>query len=381
MRATVSGTHFAPEAVPFPTVKPHHSSRQLTAIHRKSLVVCAFLVLQPAVAGAQPAAQQPGSVEIGTYGQITRVDPSQARFESLAPLSLGIRGTVNLHHHLAAELEASTGVADGITPPFKRRYNQLVARGTYTAPLSDFSGLVLGVGIARSDYEVTYNFGPSVLLGIRTVIRGRYALRSDVIFNRLPTSGAKEFGIRTGLQTVLGPFVGPTTRDRKRGALTMQEPGSIEGSLFLQQWRLNPIWNLQNGQAIGARVGTFITSRSALEVETTYGRQRVAVGGRNGASVGPLVAGQTFRVTTFAFRYAYNLPVGARTALIGAVGPVRSSYEYVDHWGASAVGGARFALTRDLHVRADVSANYLPTERVVDVSARIGLSVLSRLGR
>jgi hypothetical protein len=347
-------------------------------MHRRRAAATIMTVLITAV-GLQ--AQQPGSVEIGTYGQVTLVDPTQARFETRTPLSLGIRARVNLHRRVGVELEASTGTVDGAVEPLRRRYNQLVARGTVTIPVSDFSGLMLGAGLARSDYEVTYNFGPNLLLGIRTVIRGRYALRSDLIFNTLPTSGATEFGLRTGVQVVAGPFDGPTSADRRRGNLVMAEPGSIEGGLFGQQWRLHPQWNLQSGRAIGARVGTFLTSRSEVEVESTYGRQQVARGNQPGSTGFPLAAGATFRMTTFAFRYTHNLPVGTRAALLAGLGPSRSSYEYIDHWGASALAGARLAITRDLHLRGDVVTHYLAGPAVFDVGARLGVSTVVRLGR
>ena len=334
------------------------------------------LALSSALAAGALRAQTAGSIEVGVYGQVTRVEPAQARFESPTPLSLGVRGRVNLHRGFGAELEASTGVVDGAGVDLRRRYNQLVARATWTTPLSDYSGLMIGAGLARSDYEVTYNFGPNVLLGVRTVLQGRYALRSDAIFNYLPTSGATEFGIRTGVETTYGTFDGPTSRDRRRGNLTMQEPGSVEGELFVQQWRLAPLWNLRSGRAIGTRVGAFVTSRSEFEVEATYGRQARAV-----SQPGSTGNGDTFRVTTFAFRYVHNIPIGHRFAVLGAMGPVRSSYEFVDHWGGSVVGGARFALTRDLQLRADGVANYLLGPRVMDIGARLGFSSLLRLGK
>ncbi len=330
---------------------------------------------------ATAIAQAPGSMEVGAYGQITRVAAAQSRFDTRAPLSLGIRGRVNLHRGVGLEIEASTTMVDGVGDPLRRRYNQLVARATYTVPLSEYSGLVLGAGLARSDYEVTYNFGPDVLLGMRTVISGRYALRSDVIFNYLPASGATEFGLRTGLQALIGPVAGPTARDRRSGNRTVQEPGSLESGLFGQQWRLDPGWNLRSGRAIGARVGAFVTPRSEFEVEATYGRQQVRDGGQPGSTGYPLASGATFRVTTFAFRYVHNIPIGSRVAVLGGIGPSRSSYEYVDHWGGSAIAGARLALTRDLQLRGDLVAHALPTERVVDFGARVGLSTLIRLGR
>ncbi|MCC7053524.1 MAG: hypothetical protein IT355_09665 [Gemmatimonadaceae bacterium] len=343
----------------------------------RSVPAVAALLAAPAVASAQAA----GSIEVGGYGQVTGVDPEQARFETRTPLGLGIRGRVNLHAGIGVELEASTGMVDGAGDPQRRRYNQLVARGTYTHPISDFSGLLLGAGIARSDYEVTYNFGPSLLVGVRTVIRGRYALRSDAIFNYLPTSGAREFGLRTGVQAVLGPFEGATARDRQRGNRAMQEPGSIEGGVFGQQWRLAEAWNLRSGQAVGSRVGAFLTSRSAVEVEATYGRQRVREGGRAGQTGVPLPAGATYRVTTFAFRYDHNLPVGRRMAAVAGIGPLRSSVEYIDYWGGSALAGLRLAMTRDVHLRADGVVHYLPSAKVVETAVRIGTSVVVRLGR
>ena len=329
----------------------------------------------------QLAAQSPGSVEVGVYGQLTAVDPEQARFQTRTPLSLGARGRVNLHRGIGLEIEASTGMVDGANDPERRRYNQLVARGTYTRPLSEYSGLLIGAGIARSDYEVTYNFGASALFGVRTIVRGRYALRSDLIFNYLPASGARELGFRSGLQVVVGPFDGPTSRDRARGNLTMQEPGTLEAGRVAQQWQLRPVWNLRSGRAIGTRVGAFVTSRSQFEVEATYGRQSVRDGGRPGSTGGILRAGETFRVTTFAVRYNHHLPLGARYALVAGAGPSRSSFEYVDHWGVAGMGGVRVALTRDLQLRADAVANYLPHIGVTDTGVRVGVSVLARLGR
>lgn len=342
-----------------------------------AVVVASLFASHARTAAAQPA----GSVEVGFYGQVTRVAPEQARFQTLTPLSLGGRGRVNLHHGLGVELEASTSTVEGAGDVPRRRYNQLVARGTWTIPVSEFSGLLVGAGVARSDYELTYNFGADALVGVRTVVAGRYVLRSDAIFNYLPTSGATEFAIRTGLQAVIGPFDGPTSRDRRRAGLTMQEPGSIEGGVFVQQWQLHPRWNLQSGRAIGTRFGAFLTSRSQVEVEATYGRQTVRDGGRPGSTGVPLAAGQTFRVTTFSVRYAHQLPVGRRYVLLAAAGPARSSYEYIDHWGASGVIGARAALTRDVQLRADVVANALPRPRVLDTGVRVGLSTVVRLGR
>lgn len=362
-------------------VTPHCALSPARPARMRVTSATAVVIAALLTSAAPTAAQATGSIELGMYGQVTRVEPEQARFETRTPLSLGIRGRVNLSRQIGVELEASTGIVDGAGDPPQRRYNQLVARGTYTLPLSEFSGLLLGAGLARSDYEVTYNFGASGLVGIRTVISGRYALRSDLIFNYLPTSGARELGLRTGVQRVLGPFDGPTTADRARRRLTMQEPGTIETGLFAQQWKLNPVWNLASGRALGMRVGTFVTSRSTLEVESTYGRQAVRADGGLSSTGFPMRGGNTYRVTTFAMRYAHTIPVGARYGLLAGFGPARSSYEYIDYWGVSGVAGGRMALTRDLQLRGDLVANFLPGERVVDVGARIGLSTLLRLGK
>jgi hypothetical protein len=161
----------------------------------------------------------------------------------------------------------------------------------------------------------------------------------------------------------------------------MQEPGTLEAGLFAQQWQLRPVWNLRSGRAIGTRVGAFVTSRSQFEVEATYGRQAVRDGGKPGSTGGILRGGETFRVTTFAVRYNHHQPLGSRVAVVVGVGPSRSSFEYIDHWGVAAMGGVRVALTRDLQLRADAVANYLPREGVADTGVRIGLSALARLGR
>lgn len=355
--------------------------RPASVVQPVSIAACTLLTALPLAAQGPVVVPRAGAIEVAAYGQVTGVDASQARFETRTPLSLGIRGSVQLHRGIGVEMEASTGMVDGAGVPVRRRYNQLVARGTVTRPLSEFSGLVLGAGIARSDYEITYNFGPSLLLGVRTAIRGRYTLRSDAIVNYLPASGAREFGLRTGVLATYGPFDGPTSRDRARGNHTVQEPGTLEAGLFAQQWALAPVWNLRSGRAIGSRVGAVITSRSAVEVEATYGRQAVHDGGARGQTGVPLPAGATYRVTTFAFRYVHSVPVGSRMALLAGIGPARSSFEYTDDWGLSGVGGARLAVTRALHLRAEVSAHYTRAPRVLDTSVRIGASTLLRLGR
>ena len=341
-----------------------------------------FLCAGVALLGAGTGhAQRPGSVEVGAYGQLTVVEPSQARFETRTPLSLGLRGRVNLHRAIGMEIEASTGTVEGAAQAGPRRYNQLVARGTVSRDVSEFSQVLFGAGVARTDYEVTYNFGPSLLFGVRTVIRGRHALRSDAIVNYLPASGAREFGLRTGIQTTVGPFVGPTTRDRERGRHTMQEPGSLELAPYVQHWQLDRGWNLRNGPVAGTRVGVFLTSRSAVEVDASYGRLRVAVGGAPGSTGGILRAGETFRHTTFSLRATHLIPLGRRAAFSVGVGPSRSSYEYVDHWGASAIGGVRLALSRDLQMRTDAVAQLLPHASAIDLGLRVGISGSARLGR
>lgn len=339
-------------------------------------LLCAFAPVL--CAQSIPAA---GSIEIGAYGQVTRVEPSQARFDTRTPLSLGLRGRMNLDRATGIEIEASTSSVEGVDQAGPRRYNQLVVRGTWSHPLSDFSTLLIGVGLARTDYEVTYNFGPSALVGIRTIVRGRTSLRSDAIYNYLPTSGATEFGLRTGMQVALGPFDGPTTRDRRAGRLAVGGPATVEVGGFVQQWRLNDIWNLSNGRAGGIRVGAFVTSRTTFEVDATYGRRRVARGNAPGSTGGILRAGETYRQTTFSMRAVQQLPVSRRIAVFAGVGPVRSSYEYVDHWGVSLLTGVRVALTPVLHVRAEGLVNYHPNASAADAGLRIGLSAVTRLGR
>jgi hypothetical protein len=326
-------------------------------------------------------AQAPGSIEVGAYGQVGNVRPEQARFKSGTPLSLGIRGRVNLHRRVGIEMEASTSVVEGVVAPFERRYNQLVARTTLSLPASDLTAIIVGAGLARSDYEVTYNFGPSLLAGVTTVIRGRYRLRSDIIANYLPTSGAREFGIRTGVQTVLGPFGGPTDRDLRSGSLIAQAQGSVESGVFGAAGRLDPVWNLKNAPVYGARVAAYVTSRTAFEVDMSYRRQAVRDGGRAGSTGAPLPAGATFRQTTFSMRAMQTQPLTRRTALHAGAGIVRSSYEYIDHWGPSGNLGARLALSRDVQVRSDAVANYLLGARAIDLGVRVGVSALVRLGR
>ena len=75
------------------------------------------------------------------------------------------------------------------------------------------------------------------------------------------------------------------------------------------------------------------------------------------------------------------MPLSDRVGAVAAFGALRSSYEYIDHWGTSGSAGARVALTRDVHLRADGVVNYLPGPKAVDLGARVGISTLFRLGR
>jgi hypothetical protein len=339
---------------------------------RRGLALC----LLPAVLPAQAT----GTIDVGAYLQAARIDGARGGFTTDRPVGVGLRAHLWLNTTLGAELEASTSNVRGGPQREPRSFNQLVARGTWRRPLRARTDLIVGAGIARSDYEVTYNFGVNAMAGARVRVGRHLAWRNDLSLSYLPRSRNAEIAVRSALSGVAGPFVGESARDRATGNRTVQEPGTIEVGTFVQQLQLDPVWNLRNGGVFGVRVGAYLTSRGQVDVESTYGRRRVAYDGQPGANGAILRGDQRFRHTTFTVRGIYQLPIASRSAILVGVGPIRSSPQYVDFWGASGIVGTRVALAPGVLARGELVANYLPGARAIDVGLRLGVGVARWFG-
>ncbi|MCU0618523.1 MAG: hypothetical protein MUF40_01235 [Gemmatimonadaceae bacterium] len=344
----------------------------------------------PVVAGAQQApapapAPQAGAVEFGVFGQYNLLKKSTTDFTSNTPTSLGLRANIAIGGGLGLEFEGSrAGTTRPARPGLVDRdasYSQLAARATFTStPIVGRSALVFGAGVVRSDYDYTFRYGPTGMLGLRVPVGQRFVLRGDGIVNLLPSTGDTEVGFRLGLHTVVAPQAGSTAADKATGNRTVMGPGAIELGGFLAFTRHAVDWNIKNTGLVGGRVGVAMTSRSQLEFEFGWAENR----SKDESLIGEVVRpndGTDRNYTPLTLRYNYNVPLGKATGVIVGLGVVRADYGYTHNWGPSGLVGYRVPAIGPFQVRGDLVANYLPAANATDLSARLGLSWVINQGK
>ncbi|MCU0625348.1 MAG: porin family protein [Gemmatimonadaceae bacterium] len=342
-----------------------------------ALCIPALVTAQQSSTPAAPASEpsQAGTLELGVFGQYNILSQSRTDFTSNTPTTLGLRAHVGIGSGLGLEFEGSQA---SVTQRSTRRdlsYNQLAARATFTsAPILGRTSVVFGAGIVRSDYEYTFRYGPTGMLGLRLPVGKRFAVRADALVNLLPSTGDTEVGFRAGLHTILGPDAGPTAADRKTGNRTVQGPGAIEIGGFLGYTVHAVDYNIDPSGMGGGRVGVFLTSRSQLEFEFGLAVPDIRDEPLQNPGARPN-DGADYNYTPLTLRYNYNVPVGKNGGgvIVGA-GLLRSDYGWVHYWGPSGLIGYRLPLWNNLSARGDLVTNWLPTPGAVDLSARLGVS-------
>lgn len=156
----------------------------------------AVTVLALLAAGAPLAAQQPGLLEVGTFGRFSRLD---RRGEFDDALSLSGRVGLFILPQISVELDISRGRVEdrqGVRTNFTPFHAWLL----YNRPVGARTDLVLGAGYAQFDYGQTdqlpaeeYGFG--TLAGLRIGLGERAAFRVDGTVDVMPVAWNAKRGV------------------------------------------------------------------------------------------------------------------------------------------------------------------------------------------
>src|SRR5690606_38229926 len=159
----------------------------------KRVAVAGFALL---VTGAPLAAQQPGMVEIGTFGSFTRLD---RRGEFDDALSLSGRLGVFILPQVSLEVDAARGRVED-PQGTRSNFTPFHARLLYNRPMGVRTDLVLGAGYAQYDYGKTDEvpadeYGVGMLAGLRFGLSERVAFRLDGTVDVMPVTWNANRGV------------------------------------------------------------------------------------------------------------------------------------------------------------------------------------------
>jgi hypothetical protein len=173
------------------------------------------------------AAQRPGMVEVGGFGQWTWFDDNAGRPNAVPQNGLGYGGRLGVFLTRNWQVEA-----DGYYSPQDRKLTEefcclgmfpdeviasaFALRLNYNVPVGGRSQAILGAGATRTHYrfeggnaaiESVANFGASGLLGLRMGLMERVALRVDGVADYMPNHEPEanlNLHARAGLSLLLG---------------------------------------------------------------------------------------------------------------------------------------------------------------------------------
>ena len=191
-------------------------------------------VLGLVMAAVPVAAQRPGSVELGLFGQATKFDDA-LRLNG----AFGVGGRLGLFvlPGLAVEADianARPGVLEGSTIPRtndnRSSYAPIHVRLAYNMMLGWRGGLVVGAGMVRSDYGVPYAFGASGLVGLRVGLTNRVQLRVDGLVDHMGKSVPEATTNMTGR---IGISFVPKPIAHDEQLREIERPGDIDGDRVL----------------------------------------------------------------------------------------------------------------------------------------------------
>jgi len=394
---------------------------------RRRWTVCAMTAL---LFGGTAAAQAPGTLLLGGFGQYTKFDDA-LKLEN----HWGVGGRVGAYFapnwNLEAENSYNRPEPTGAGQHGAIWYGPVSARIRYSFPVASVASIHLGAGGVISGYagyepdEPTgqdladirtnsrgYNYGVEGDVGFSINLGSMAALRVDGIADYMP-NGGKSVGnglpgydshtnlrAQAGLELHLDPsslFGGGTMATGPWAPYMWWDempehalPGTLEIGPFVQ-------WTHFDDDAPGApkdhigfggRVGVFL-SDTHWELEgdgqnTKTEREEGSVGFRN--------ATPDISYTTFALRMLYNVPIASAAEFIIGAGAVRSNYAaestinsldraFQYNYGVSGDVGVRFRVANRVALRVDGVADYMKDTKNLNLIGRAGLSLLIGGGR
>jgi peptidoglycan-associated lipoprotein len=375
---------------------------------RRSWTVCAMTAL---LLGGTAAAQSPGTLLVGGFGQWTH-------FDSKWNLDTGFGNSIGYGGRVGAFIAPSWNVeADGVYTPAKAKApstlsvkaSALAARLVYSFPMGNLPSFHVGAGGVLENFRgsegiggQTYQFGANGLAGFNLGIAG-VSVRVDGLVNYLPSNGGKfDFGAQAGLQfspDLSNLFGGGATASPVMWApytwwddMKAPLPGTVELGGFAQwTWFDNNAGETgavpKDGLGYGGRLGVFLSDpRWELEGDGYYSPRT------NDAA--PCCTGNQItdvKAHAFATRLNYNFPIslmGRQSQFILGAGATRTSYRfetnstdrgYTYNYGASGLAGLRLAVANRTALRLDGVVDYMPNHKPsanMNIHARAGLSFL-----
>jgi peptidoglycan-associated lipoprotein len=389
---------------------------------RRRWTVCAMTAL---LFGGTAAAQQPGTLLLGGFGQYTKFDDA-LQLDNV----FGVGGRVGAYFapnwNLEAENSYNRPEQTGAGQTGKIWYGPVSARIRYSFPFAGVAAFHVGAGGVISSYagyepdepagtelrdirsnSRGYNYGVEGDLGFSFGL-GPVSLRVDGIVDYMPnggriggTSGGTYDGhtnlrAQAGLEfrpDIMALFAGNSSNaslapwapyawwDELGSEWAL--PGMLEIGAFGQYTHFDDKapGNPKDGIGYGGRLGVFLSDPHwELEGDGSYtpdrDRDPPAPSGFNNNPI---------TYSTFALRMLYNIPVAAHTQVILGAGGVRSNYsteaantdrQFTYNYGVSGDLGLRFGITNRVAIRLDGLADYMKDTKNLNLIGRAGLSLL-----
>jgi peptidoglycan-associated lipoprotein len=391
---------------------------------RRRWTVCAMTAL---LFGGTAAAQSPGTLLLGGFGQYTK-------FDNALQLGnvFGGGGRIGAYFAPNWNLEAETSYnrpdQQGAGQTGQIWYGPVSARIRYSFPVANVAAIHVGAGGVITSYaghepdnpsasELVpirenargYNYGVEGDLGF-SIGLGAVALRVDGIVDYMPNGGVTignggpgydghtNFRAQAGLEVHpdFASLFGGGTMPSGTGPWApyawwdeMSEsalPGTLEIGPFVQWTHFDDKAPGRPDDHIGygGRVGVFLSDvHWELEGDGQY------TPSTRKESVGPFFsnAGTDVNYSTFALRMLYNVPIASAAQFIIGVGGVRSNYSsesavssigrvFQYNFGVSGDVGVRFRVANRVALRVDGVADYMKDTKNLNLIGRAGLSLL-----
>ena len=386
---------------------------------RRRWTVCAMTAL---LFGGTAAAQQPGTLLLGGFGQYTKFDDAL-----LLDNTFGVGGRVGAYFapNWNVEYEHSYNKPEQVGPgqTGKIWYGPASARIRYSFPFAGLASFHVGAGGVLTSYagyepdEPTgselarirlnrrgYNYGVQGNLGF-TVGLGPVGLRVDGIVDYHPNGGRiggtsnAVYDAHTNLRAQAGLELRPNIASLFGGGDVTNAslapwapysfwddlgsdwalPGMIEIGPFVQYTKFddNAPGHPDDDIGFGGRVGVFLSDphwQLEADGQVTQGLQW---------DQSNFAGDLTYQ--TWAVRMNYNIPIMARSQFILGVGGVRSNYSadapntgrsFTYNYGVSGLAGLRFGVANRVALRVDGIVDYMKDTKNLNLIGRAGLSLL-----
>jgi peptidoglycan-associated lipoprotein len=351
--------------------------------------------------GGTVAAQQPGTLLVGGFGQYTIFDKGVLAPDTLKNAfggggHLGVFITSRIWLEAEGSYQQPSYQANTTNSATSGKYGPISAKIMYGLPIFAKTDLIFGGGGVLSPFHddagiYTYGYGVTGDVGLRYSVMDGIAVRGDAIVDYQVTSPTlTNYRFQAGLEVTpdLMSWMGDQGTAPAHfdwfGEQGQPEPGTVElkgfGSYNYYDSKLTLDHSGAHAFGGGGGIGVFLTRRWELEGDGSYVRPT-----STGNSVD--ASGTEYDNGNFSLRADYNIPVWGRSQLIVGAGAVRSSFHRTDgvapagfntyDFGAEGLVGFRFGLANRLALRVDGLANHIFGDLGVNnFGARAGLSYM-----